>query len=224
MPNPRKIGWEENVHVTEANHADRLPDTETDSGRDTAVETLEAVVGVDVLGRLDDRQVLGPVGVLLLALHLDADNLDGLVPGRQTSSEGRRQDLLDHREPVVLTLARKVAHTLLRESGESESAAPVGHLADGDGVDTLVDSRDTLLAVDVGKHHKGRRRLDSGGRLPRAGDLDRLHAGAKTHGGVGLRDSSSDTSSDTGGEVSSAESAGMVPSFRKPAVSQLQID
>jgi hypothetical protein len=43
-------GWED-LHVTQSNHADRLPDSETDAGSHAAVQALETVIGIDVLGR-----------------------------------------------------------------------------------------------------------------------------------------------------------------------------
>jgi len=77
-----------NLHVTQSNHADGLPDTKADTRSDSPVQTLDTVGLVDVLEGLGDGQVLGPVGVILLALHLDANDLNWLVPGGQSTSQG----------------------------------------------------------------------------------------------------------------------------------------
>lgn len=76
----------EHLHVTKSNHADGLPDAQTDTRSHTTVETTDAVAVVDVLESLADGQVLGAVRVRGLALHLDTDNLNGLVPGGQTTT------------------------------------------------------------------------------------------------------------------------------------------
>lgn len=85
-------------HVAERDHAHRLPDAEADARHDAAVEAAHAALPVDVLERVADGHLLGPVGVVLLALHLDAHDLDRLVPGRQAAAERGRQDLLRHAE------------------------------------------------------------------------------------------------------------------------------
>jgi hypothetical protein len=46
------------------------------------------------------------------------------------------------------------------------------------------------------------------------GDFDRLHAGAETHGGVGLGDTTSDATEDTTAEFGRASSASIVLGLR----------
>src|ERR1700710_2335859 len=93
-----------NVHVTQSNHADGLPDAQAYTGRHTPVEALEAIRAVDVLEGLADSQVLRPAGVLGLALHLNADNLDRLVPGGETTTKARSQDLLEGGQLLAIFL------------------------------------------------------------------------------------------------------------------------
>lgn len=69
------------LHVTKSHHADGLPDTQANTGCHTAVQTLDTVRVVDVLESFADSKVLGAVGVLSLALHLNPDHFDRLVPG-----------------------------------------------------------------------------------------------------------------------------------------------
>lgn len=73
---------EQDIHITQRNHTDGLPDTKSDTGSDTTIQTLQAVVAVDVVERLPDSQVLRSIGIGRLALHLHSNDLDRLIPGR----------------------------------------------------------------------------------------------------------------------------------------------
>ena len=199
----------ENVHIAKGNHANRLPDTQSNTRSDTAVETLDTVGLVDVLEGISDSHLLGAVGIILLALHLDTDDLDGLIPSGQTTTNGRGGDLLNRAELLALLLSREIADSLLRETAETEARAPVGHLADGNSVDTLVDAADTLLAVDAHEGSPGARDLLTGGGHLVLGDLDRLHAGAEAHGGVRLRNTACHAANDATAEVAGAQGAGI---------------
>lgn len=69
--------------------------------------------------------------------------------------------------------------------GDSElivPRAPVGALSDSDSVDTLVDTSETLLAVDLSKESPRRGRLDAGSRDLVTRDLGRLHTRRETCG------------------------------------------
>jgi len=195
--------------VSEGNHADGLPDTQTDTGSDTTVETLHAVLRVDVLEGLADSHVLGTVGVLLLALHLDTDDLDRLVPSRETTTKGGSKDLLGSTKLLAVLLAGGLADTGLGDTGQTEAGAPVGDLADGDGVDALVDTADTLGTVNVHESLHGAWGLDASRRHLVLGDLNRLHAGAETHGSVGLGETTDHTTGDARNEVVGAGVAGV---------------
>lgn len=203
-------GCGEFSHVTKGNHADGLPDGEANAGSDTTVETGNTVGVVDVAEGVADRHLLGAVGVLSLGLHLDADDLDGLVPGGETTTDGGGDDLLPGGELLLVALAGELADTALGETGETEARAPVGHLANGDGVDALVDTADTLLAVNVHKGGKGGLGRDTRGGELVLGDLDRLHAGAEAHGGVGLGDTTRHAADDAATELGGAKGAGIV--------------
>lgn len=85
-------------HVAERNHAHGLPHTQTDTGHHAAVQALDAGLAVDVLEGVADGHLLGPVGVVFLALHFHAHDLDGLVPCGETTTEGGGEDLFGHAE------------------------------------------------------------------------------------------------------------------------------
>jgi hypothetical protein len=202
------------LHITERNHADRLPNAETNTRSNATVQAFHTVLAVDVVERLTDRQVLGTVGVDRLGLHLDTDNLNGLVPRGQTTTKRGGRDLLHDAELLAALLAHDFADARLGDTRETEARAPVGDLAHGDGVDTAVDTADALLAVDS---HKG---LQGAGRLHAAGchlvlrDLHRLHARAEAHGGISLRESTDHAARDTRDEVVRAGGLGVVFGFR----------
>lgn len=71
---------EQNLHVTQRNHTNGLPHAQSDTGSDATVQTLDAIGLVNVLEGVADCHLLGTVRVLLLTLHFDADDFDGLVP------------------------------------------------------------------------------------------------------------------------------------------------
>jgi hypothetical protein len=196
-------------NVTKSNHADGLPDAQTDTGGDTTVETLHTVLRVDVLESLADSHVLGTVGILLLALHLDTDDLDRLVPGGETTTKGGSEDLLGSTKLLTVLLASSLADTRLGDTGQTEAGAPVGDLAYGDGVDALVDTADTLSTVNVHECLHGAWGLDASRRHLVLCDLNSLHASAETHGSVGLGETTDHTTGDTRNEVVGAGVAGV---------------
>lgn len=197
-------------HVTHGHHAYGLPDTETDTRGQTTVQTADAVGVVDVLEGVADSHLLGPVGVVLLGLHFDTDDLNGLVPCGQTTTQRTGQDLLPRGQLLSFRLAVGLADTLLGQTRQTEARAPVGHLANGDGVDTTVDTADTLTAVDVHEGGPGALGSLAGGGSLVLGDLDRLHASAEAHGGIGLRDTTGDTTGNTTDKLGTASGAGVV--------------
>lgn len=193
-----------NSHITKRNHANRLPHSQPNTGGDTTVQTLDTVGRVDVLERVAHGHLLGAVGVFLLALHLHPDHLNGLVPRRQATTQTAGKDLLQSAKLLALGLACDIADALLSQTRQTEAAAPVGHLADGYSVDTLVDAGNTLLAVDVGKGGPGGRGLDAAGSNLVLGDFNRLHASAEAHGGVGLGHTARHTARDAADELGGA--------------------
>lgn len=199
-----------NVHIAKSNHADCLPDTETDSGGDTTVQTLEAVVGVDVSRCRRNIQVLGAVGVDGLGLQLDTDNLDGLVPCAQTTTKGRSGDLLDNAQLLAALLAGDSSNTGLSNTGQTKAGAPVGDLAHSDGVDAAVDTTDTLGAPDLHECLHGAWGLATSSCDLVLCDLDGLHAGAETHSSVGLRETTGHTTRDASHKVVCAKRLGVI--------------
>lgn len=203
----------EDSHITECNHADGLPDTQADTGSNAAVKTTDTILLVDVLESGANRHLLGSVGILLLALHLNTDNLNWLIPCAETTTKRACEDLLQTRQLLVLLLAGSSADPALGKTAETEARTPVGHLSDSDSVDTLVDTSDTLLAVDVHEGREGGLGLDTGGSQLVLGDLDRLHAGAETHGSISLSDTTGNTTDDTTTKLRGTHRAGVILGF-----------
>lgn len=85
-------------NIAEGDHAHGLPHTQTDTRHHAAVQALETGLAVDVLEGVADGHLLGPVGVVLLALHLHTHDFDRLVPGGETTTEGGCEDLFGHTE------------------------------------------------------------------------------------------------------------------------------
>jgi hypothetical protein len=83
-------------NIAERNHAHGLPHTQTDTRHHAAVQALDTRLAVDVLEGVADGHLLGPVGVVLLALHLHAHDFDGLVPGGETAAESGCEDIFGH--------------------------------------------------------------------------------------------------------------------------------
>lgn len=197
------------LHITQGNHANRLPNTQSNAGSHTPVESLNAVVLVDILEGVSDRHLLGTVRILLLALHLDTNNLDGLIPGRQTTTKSGGGDLLKGAELLAILLVGHLSDALLGKTAETETRTPVGHLADGNSIHTLVNTTNTLTAINIHEGGPGARGFLAGRRHLVLGDLDRLHAGAEAHGGIRLRNTASHAASDASSEIAGAEGAGI---------------
>ena len=101
----------------------------------------------------------------------------------------------------------------VRDTAQTESGTPVGDLPDGNGVDTLVDTGDTLTAVDVHESSHGAGGFGAGLDGLVLGHLNRLHASAETHGRVGLRQTTRHATNYAGTEVVGAEALGVVLGF-----------
>ena len=202
------------LHITHSHHADCLPYPQSDTRRDTTIQTLETIGLVDVPGRVTDRHLLGPVGILLLALRLDADDLYRLVPGGEPTTHSRSHDLLHSAKLIFLALARKTADTLLSQTGQPKSKAPVRHLPDSNSVDALVDSTDALGAVDIHESRKGALGLGAGSSQLVLRDLDRLHAGTEAHSGVSLSRTTRDTPDHASAKLRRTGDTGIVLGFR----------
>lgn len=98
----------------------------------------------------------------------------------------------------------------LRNTAETESRAPVGDLSDSNGVDTLVDARDTFTAVNVHESGHGAGSLSASLDGLVLSHLDGLHARAEAHGRVGLRQTARHATNDARAEVVGAEALGVV--------------
>lgn len=201
------------LHITERNHADRLPNTKRNTRRNTTIEPFDAVLRVHVLRSRAHSQLLRPVRVLGLALHLDTDNLDRLIPRTETTTECAGQNLLTNTKLLTTILARELPNPVLGDPTQSESRSPVRDLPHSDRIHTLVDPANALGTVNPHERRNRAGRLHAGRRDLMLGDLDRLHAGAEAHGGVGLRKPASHAAADAGNEVGCAERLGVVFGF-----------
>jgi hypothetical protein len=207
------FGIAQDLHITHSNHANRLPNAQSDTGNHPAIQALDSVLRINILQRVANGHLRRPVGINRLALHLDADDLNRLVPGAETTTQTGCEDLLPGVELSALILPRHFADTLLRQATEPKSRAPVSHLPDRDSVDTLVDTLDALLAVDIHEGGEGAGGLDTCSGQLGLGDLHRLHASAEAHSRVCLRNTTQDASTNTGGKIIGAEGTGVVLGF-----------
>lgn len=137
-------------------------------------------------------------------------HLNRLIPSTQTTTKNTSQDFLPYGQFITFTLSSSLSDTLLSEPAQTEPGTPIGHLSNRNSVNTSVDTRDTILAVDIGKDAKSRLRLNSRGSLFVTGDFGRLHTGTESHGSICLRNTTDNTPRDTGGEAPSSESPSMV--------------
>jgi len=107
---------------------------------------------------------------------------------------------------LAILFASHLADSRLRQARQTKARAPVRSLADGDCIDTPVDTADAFLTVDIHECRPRARRLHTlRGHLV-LGDLDRLHASAEAHGSVSLGNTASHASGDTSNEVGCAKS------------------
>ena len=67
--------------VSAVDHDDSLPDAQHDSGSNSTVEPRNTVVLEDIPGCTSNSHFVRPAWCLDLALHFNADDFNGLVPG-----------------------------------------------------------------------------------------------------------------------------------------------
>lgn len=111
---------------------------------------------------------------------LDSDNLDRLVPGSQSSTDGTGEDLVESAKLFTFFDTPHASQSGFSETSESHSGSPVGGLTDSNGVDTLVDTSQTFTLVNVAKDLEGGFNGSTGAGLLVSSDLDSLHARAET--------------------------------------------
>ena len=178
----------ENLHVAQRHHANSLPDSQTNSRRNAPVQSLDTIIRIDIPKRLPDSQVLRAVRVGGLALHFHTDHLDRLIPSAQTTTQpGRKHLLVSIQLDARVLFARDPPDALFRQPRQTKPRSPIGNLPDRNRIHALIDTPDTLFAVDIHERGKGGGRLDSGRGELVLRDLDRLHASTETHCRVGLR-------------------------------------
>jgi hypothetical protein len=111
---------------------------------------------------------------------LDSDDLNRLVPGSQSTTNGTGKDLVESTKLLSLLDTPDISQRALGKSSETHSRSPIGSLTNSNGIDTLVDTGQTFTLVNIGKDLEGR--LDGGAdtSLLVSGDLDSLHTSAET--------------------------------------------
>ena len=191
-----------------------MPNAQPNPRSNATVQTSHAVVGVDVLERLSHCQVLWSIWILRLALHLNPNDLDRLIPSAETTAQTAGQDLLEVAQFLTVFLARHPTDACLRKPRQTEATTPICRLPNRNGVHATVDTTDSLLPVDV---HEGGERARW---LPTlSGDLVlcnlyRLHACTESHSGIRLRYTTGHASRDSCHEVIGAERLGIELGFR----------
>lgn len=202
-------------HVAQADHAHCLPNTQSYSRRDASVQALEPTGLIDILHGGPGGQVLWSVGIHCFRLHFDSHHLNGLVPRRESSANGRCQDLFVRIERFSVSFICNLSYRVLCESRQPEPRPPVGALANGYGIHPLVDPPDAFLAENVGKHLKCSWRFQASCCFLGPGDFDGLHARAESHRQVSLGQSAHDSSADSGDKTGEIEqSLGLVLDLR----------
>lgn len=196
-------------HIPQCDHTHRLPHAQPNAWRHAPVQALHPVALVDIPRRSADRHLLRPIRIVRLALHLHANHLNRLVPRAQPTTNRACCDLLDHAQLVALRLPCDVPDPRLSDPAEPKPAPPIRHLPDRDRVDALVNAPNTFRAINA---HE---RLDRAGHTCARGrglvsrDLDRLHARAEAHCGVGLREAAAHAADDAADEGGGAGGAGV---------------
>ena len=200
MTSTKVVRQQKNLHITQGNHANRLPNAEPNAWGNAPIQPLETIIRIDVLCSSCNRHLLRAIRILLLALHLNTDDLNWLIPSAEATAQGTSGDLLDHGELLMLTFPSRLPDARLSNTAEAEAGAPVRDLAHSDGIDTLIDAANALGAPDLHEClHCARRLLPRRGHLV-LGDLDCLHAGTEAHGRVGLRQTADHTTRNTANE------------------------
>jgi hypothetical protein len=90
-----------------------------------------------------------------ITTHLNSDDLDGLVPRRERATNGARENLIERTKTFTLLDPLDIPQGRFGETGKAHSGTPIGCLSDSDGVDTLVDTGNTLATIDVHEHLEG---------------------------------------------------------------------
>ena|SRR5258708_2479084 len=78
--------------ICKGHHADGLPDTQPNSGCDTTVQTLNAVLTINVSESVEDSRLCGTLRVGRLldhGLHLNANDFNRLVPCPERATCGK---------------------------------------------------------------------------------------------------------------------------------------
>lgn len=175
-------------HVTQRYHTNGLPNAQANPRCNAPVEPLQPITRVDISRRVSHGHLLRSVGIVFLALHLHADNLNRLVPCAQSTAQPTCQYLLHTPQFLAILFPCHVSDPRFRQPAQSEPTSPVRRLPNGHGIDSLVDPLDPFLAIDIHEGGPGAGRCDSLG-----GDLvfcyfHGFHAGAEAHSGIGLGD------------------------------------
>jgi hypothetical protein len=202
------------LHITHCNHADCLPNSQSNTRNNATVQTLKPILRIDILESITDSHFSRTVWIDRLTLHLNSDDLNRLIPSTETTTKTTGKDLLESAQLGSFFFTCSFANTLFCKTGKTESGTPISHLSDGYRINTLVDTLNTFFAVDIHECSECAWWFDTRGRDLVFCDFDRLHASAESHRGICLCDTSCYSTTDSCCEVTSSEGSRIVFGFR----------
>src|SRR2546423_13736120 len=114
-------GGGEAIHITQSNHTNRLPNAQPNARSNATIQPPDAVLSVNVLQSLAHSQILWAVRIFGLALHLDSNDLNRLIPRAQATTKTTCEDLLHTAKLRSILLACQLADASLGQPGKTES-------------------------------------------------------------------------------------------------------
>lgn len=224
--------------IPQSNHTHRLPNPQSNPRRNTPVQSFDTILLVNVRESVADGHLRRTVRVDGFGLHFHAHDFDGLVPGRETSSESGGEDsfwggeflsfgfTVEGADAVFTRRQSDVSRELSsgvpkrkrmlysRNTTQPKPRPPISNLPHSNRINSLINPSNSLGAIDPHERRKRARRFDSRFHSLVLRDLHRLHARAESHGRVGLCETARHATADARDKVAGAEGFGVEFSFR----------
>ena len=107
-----------------------MPNAQTNARSDSTVQSPDTVLLINILHRFADSQILWAVRIIRLALHLNSNNFNGLIPRAQATTKSTREDFLHTAKllSVLLDVYEDAALPIVPELGEIAVQKPFVHL------------------------------------------------------------------------------------------------